>query len=122
MEEYFDGLRTIKTRSDNVHSYRWPCVYIFFIGLLISAVFPPLGILAPAGMYLWIFLLYRLSLSTCPRCSHKFYSLGNILFSGSFYTKSGMWAVSCNHCSLKLSELPEVKEIKIESHKDEWLQ
>lgn len=122
MEEYFDGLRTIKTRSDNVHSYAWPCVYLVFIGMLIAAVFPPLGILAPLAMFFWFFLLYRLSLSTCPRCGHKFYSLGDMLLGGSFYTKSGMWAVSCSYCSLKLSALPEVNEIKIKSHTDEWFQ
>lgn len=121
MQEYFKGLRRIKTRSDNVHAYKWPCTFIVFIGLLSSLVYPPIGIIASIGIYLWFFLQYRLSLSSCPRCHHKFYSVVNILLSGSIYTKSGMWAVSCNHCSLKLSELPEVKEIKIASHTDEWL-
>ena len=74
----------------------------------------------PLFIYLFLFLLLRLSLSTCPRCNKRFYSLLNIIFNGSFYSKSGMWAVSCNSCGLKLSELPEVDEVTIKSHKDEW--
>ena len=120
MEEYFAGLRKIKLRSDNVHAARWPCFYLVSIGIFLGLLLPPLGFIAPLFIYLFLFLLLRLSLSTCPRCGKRFYSLLNIIFNGSFYSKSGMWAVSCNSCGLKLSELPEVDEVTIKSHKDEW--
>ena len=120
MEEYFAGLRKIKLRSDNVHAARWPCFYLVSIGIFLGLLFPPSGFIAPLFIYIFLFLLLRLSLSTCPRCGKRFYSLLNIIFNGSFYSKSGMWAVSCNSCGLKLSELPEIAEVIIKSHKDEW--
>ena len=121
VENHVQGLRRIKTRSENLHLWKWPCFYIFAVGALIAPFFPPLAILAPIGAYLWLFFHYRLLLSKCPRCSNRFYSPFNILFQMGYYTKSGMWAVQCKSCQLSLSELPEVEEIKIKSHKDEWL-
>lgn len=121
METIESGLRRIKTRSDNVHRWKWTCALFALLGTFAAPVFPPLTIFAFIGVYLWIFLLYRLAFSSCPRCSKRFYSLVTIFFNMSYYTKSGMYAVECNHCKLKLSELPEVEEVAIKSNKDEWL-
>lgn len=121
MSKIETGLRTIKTRSENIHKWKWPCAYLTLIGTLTAPVFPPLGLAAVAGVYLWLFFLYRLAFSHCPRCNKRFYSLLTILFNMSYYTNSGMIAVECQNCKLKLSELPEVEEIVMRSHKDEWM-
>ena len=120
MEEYYQGLRSIKKRSENVHAGKWPLFFIFSIGVLGGLVFPPFGIISTLAIYLWVFLNWRLALSKCPRCGNRYYSIGNIIFGGSYYTKTRMWGVSCQSCNLALSELPEVEEVKIVSNTDEW--
>ena len=121
MEAYYPGLRKIKTRSDNVHRYRWPCIFVFLGAVLGSMLYPSLAIIAQLSILFWLFLAWRLSLSVCPRCTKRFYSFLTIFFGLSFFTKSGMLAIQCKSCGLKLSELPEIDEVTIQSHKDEWL-
>ena len=84
-----------------------------------APLFPPIAMLGLGATWLFFFLYWRLATSKCPRCSRNFYSLTNIFTSGVYYTKSGLWAVQCQWCSLQLSELPEVDEVKIETTKDE---
>lgn len=93
MENIEAGLRRIKTRSDNVHLWRWPCTMVTLIGVLLTPIFPPLSLISAITFYFWLLLHYRLVFSKCPRCGKNFYNFFNTIFNLGYLTKSGMWAV-----------------------------
>ena len=112
-EQYIAGLEHIQTcRRVNLRNSKVITI-LFFIGLLVSVIFPPAIFLEFLAFGLMCYSHYKTAHVPCPRCEKPFGS--------AWILPLAVGTNECSNCKLSLNLLYEHKK-SLKSHTKEWLE
>ncbi len=121
MDEYYKGLRKIRTKAKTCSKLNKPLMVAFFICALSTPIFPPLGAVTLVISLFYLFIVLRFFLSICPRCNKSFFGYVWLFFGAGYISAMKYYRGECRYCKLNVSELPEAEQYRKTSHKSEWL-